>query len=51
MQLELTQRNYMDEDALTYDETRAAGLVAVLRDMLDAAVGALPRRKVARVPP
>ncbi len=36
MQLELTQRNYMDEKSLDYDEDRAAQLVDTIRAMLQA---------------
>ena len=36
MQLELTQRNYMDEKSLDYDEHRAARLVDTIRPMLQA---------------
>lgn len=36
MQLELTQRNYMDEKDLSYDAGRAARLVETLRSMLHA---------------
>ena len=36
MQLELTQRNYMDENSLDYDEDRAARLADTIRPMLQA---------------
>ena len=36
MQLELTQRNYMDEDKLDYDAERAARLVETIQNMLGA---------------
>ena len=38
VQLEISQRNYMDEASFAYDETRAAPLQAVLRDLLRAAL-------------
>jgi N-formylglutamate deformylase len=34
VQLELSQRTYMDEDSFDYDEARAAQLQALLRDLL-----------------
>ena len=34
VQLELSQRTYMDEDSFDYDEARAARLQALLRDLL-----------------
>ena len=36
IQLELTQRNYMDEKELSFDADRASGLVVTLRKMLQA---------------
>jgi N-formylglutamate deformylase len=38
VQLELSQRTYMDEDSFEYDEARAARLQALLRDLLAIAV-------------
>lgn len=35
IQLELAQRNYMDEDSLEYDEARAAPTQAVIRQLLE----------------
>jgi N-formylglutamate deformylase len=37
VQLEISQRNYMDEDAFAYDEAKAAKLQALLRALLEAA--------------
>jgi N-formylglutamate deformylase len=34
VQLELAQRNYMDEDSFAYDEAKAAALQVVLRELL-----------------
>ena len=39
VQLEISQRNYMDEDSFAYDEAKAAKLQAVLRELLRAALG------------
>lgn len=39
VQLELAQRNYMDEDRFTWAPERAVRLQAVLRQLLEAAVG------------
>lgn len=39
VQLEISQRNYMDEDSYAYDEARAARLQRLLRSMLEAALG------------
>ncbi|MEH6417589.1 N-formylglutamate deformylase [Pseudomonas sp. CGJS7] len=36
VQLELSQRNYMDEDSFAYDEAKAARLQPLLRDLLSA---------------
>ena len=44
MQLELTQRNYMDEKSLSYDAGRAAGLVDTLGSLLQAYQAAAIRR-------
>jgi len=38
VQLELSQRNYMDEDSFEYDEARAGRLLPTLRALLDAAL-------------
>lgn len=38
VQLEISQRNYMDEDSFAYDEAKAARLQRVLRPMLEAAL-------------
>jgi N-formylglutamate deformylase len=38
VQLELAQKNYMDEDSFEYDEARATRLLATLRALLDAAL-------------
>ena len=38
VQLELAQKNYMDEDSFEYDEARATRLVPTLRALLDAAL-------------
>ena len=38
VQLETSQRNYMDEESFAYDEAKAAGLQALLRRMLEAAL-------------
>jgi N-formylglutamate deformylase len=38
VQLELSQRTYMDEDSFDYDEARAARLQALLRDLLGIAL-------------
>ena len=38
VQLEISQRNYMDEDSFEYDASRAARLQALLRDLLGAAL-------------
>ena len=40
VQLELTQRNYMDEDSFDWDPARAARLQPLLRRLLEAALGA-----------
>jgi N-formylglutamate deformylase len=40
VQLELSQRNYMDEDSFEYDEARAGRLLPTLRALLDAALAA-----------
>ncbi|GAB3743653.1 N-formylglutamate deformylase [Lysobacter olei] len=40
VQLEISQRNYMDEDSFAYDEAKAARLQRVLRPMLEAALAA-----------
>lgn len=39
VQLELAQLNYMDEDSFRYDQAKAASLQALLRTLLDAALG------------
>jgi N-formylglutamate deformylase len=39
VQLEISQRNYMDEDSLAYDEAKAAKLQPLLRELLQAALG------------
>jgi N-formylglutamate deformylase len=39
IQLELAQLNYMNEDTFEYDETRAAKLQAVIKKLLEAALG------------
>lgn len=39
VQLEISQRNYMDEDSFSYDEAKADRLQHVLRSMLQAALG------------
>jgi N-formylglutamate deformylase len=38
VQLELAQKNYMDEDSFEYDEARATRLLPTLRALLDAAL-------------
>jgi len=38
VQLEVSQRNYMDEDSFAYDAAKAAMLQAVIRDLLLAAI-------------
>lgn len=38
VQLEISQRNYMDEDAWAWDETKATSLQRVLRALLEAAL-------------
>ncbi len=38
IQLELAQRNYMDEDSYLYDEFKAARVQTVIRRMLQACV-------------
>ncbi|MFP7722745.1 N-formylglutamate deformylase [Lysobacter sp. A3-1-A15] len=38
VQLEISQRTYMDEDSFEFDESKAAHLRAVLRDLLTAAM-------------
>jgi N-formylglutamate deformylase len=38
VQLEISQRNYMDEDSFEYDEARAAKLLSLLRKLLEAAL-------------
>ena len=38
VQLELSQRNYMDEDSFEYDEARAGRLLPTLRALLGAAL-------------
>jgi N-formylglutamate deformylase len=38
VQLEISQRNYMDEDSFDWDEALAPRLQAVLRDLLEAAL-------------
>ena len=43
VQLEISQRNYMDEDSFAYDETKAGRLQGVLRALLEAALAARPR--------
>jgi N-formylglutamate deformylase len=40
VQLELAQRNYMDEDSFAWDEARAARLQPLLRRLLAAALAA-----------
>lgn len=40
VQLEISQRNYMDEDSFAYDEGKAGRLQRVLRPMLEAALAA-----------
>lgn len=39
VQLEISQRNYMDEDSFEYDAAKAAKLQVVLRELLQAALG------------
>ena len=39
VQLEISQRNYMDEDSFAYDAAKAATLQALLRELLQAALG------------
>ncbi len=39
IQLELAQLNYMDEDTFKYDDARAAKLQAVIKKLLEAAIG------------
>ncbi len=39
VQLEISQRIYMDEDSFVYDETRASRAAAVIRGLLRAALG------------
>ena len=39
VQLELSQRTYMDESTFAYDDARAAGVQRVLRKLLEAALG------------
>lgn len=39
VQLEISQRNYMDEDSFAYDEAKASALQALLRGLLQAALG------------
>jgi N-formylglutamate deformylase len=38
VQLEISQRNYMDEDSFAWNENKAVQLQAVIRDLLDAAL-------------
>jgi N-formylglutamate deformylase len=38
VQLELSQRNYMDEDSFAWDEARATRLLPTLRALIDAAL-------------
>mgnify|MGYP006338381215 CR=1 FL=1 len=38
VQLELVQRNYMDEDSFEWDESRATRLLPTLRALIDAAL-------------
>ena len=38
VQMETSQRNYMDEDSFEYDETKAARLQVVLRNLIEAAM-------------
>jgi N-formylglutamate deformylase len=38
VQLEISQRNYMDEESFAYDEAKAAKLQLLLRDLLEAAL-------------
>ena len=40
VQLEISQRNYMDEDSFAWDEARASALQPVLRRLLEAALAA-----------
>ena len=40
VQLEISHRNYMDEDSFAWDEARAAALQPVLRRLLEAALAA-----------
>jgi len=40
VQLEISQRNYMDEDSFDYDEAKAVRLQRVLRELLEAALAA-----------
>lgn len=40
VQLETSQRTYMDEDSYAYDDTRAAGVQGVIRQLLEAALQA-----------
>jgi len=39
VQLEISQRNYMDEESFAYDKAKAARLQATIRKLLDAALG------------
>ncbi len=39
VQLEISQRNYMDEDSFVYDDAKAQRLQATVRGMIDAALG------------
>ena len=39
VQLEISQRNYMDEDTFAYDEAKASKLQALLRELLQVALG------------
>ena len=39
VQLEISQRNYMDEDSFEYDAAKASKLQALLRELLQAALG------------
>jgi N-formylglutamate deformylase len=39
VQLEISQRNYMDEDSFEYDEAKAGRLVKVIASLLQAAIG------------
>ena len=38
VQLEISQRNYMDEASFEYDESKATGLQRLIRDLLEAAL-------------